>query len=106
MMNALAVVWAEAKQPAATSAHRRRATWADYRLAARVFCVLAHPLQPPCLPSQVKHLAKTYAGISRDRQCCDKFRKSISIGLLATCKDVDAVLSELAKTGIGGLFRL
>jgi len=106
MMNALAAVWAEAKRSAASSANGGRATWADYRSAARVFCVLAHPLQAPGLPSQIKHLAKTYAGISRDRKRYEKFRKSISLGLLATCKDVDAVLGELAKTGIGGLFRL
>ncbi len=106
MINALAVVWAEAKQQGNPKAAPQQTTQADYLLAAQIFCVLHHPLQTASLPSQVAHMTETFSGISRDRKLYKKFRQSISIGLLATCQNADAVLNELAKTGIGGLFRL
>ncbi len=98
MINALARVWAEAKGGGT-------ATKRDYRFAAQVFCVLAAPKQPVGLPSQIAHMAATYAGIAHDAKLYDKFRQSISIGMLSTCKDSSAVLSELAKNGVEGLFR-
>ncbi len=107
MMNALAHVWAEAKHQADGSASGKvLATKKDYRFAARVFCVLSDPLQPASLPGQIAHLVETYKGVSRDAKIHAKFRQSISIGLLSMCKDADAVLAELSKTGVGGLFRL
>lgn len=104
MINALAAVWAKAKQP--PTASPQRPTQAHYCLAARILCVLPSPFQPPSLPAQVSHLAKTFSGISQNPNLREKFRKSISIGLLSTCQDADATLYELAQTGIGGLFRL
>ena len=108
MMNALAVVWAESKRQggSAKSSAIRRPTKKDYQFAARVFCVLQHPKQPAVLPSQICHLARTYSGISNNHKLYEKFRQSISIGLLTMCKDVDAVLAELAKNSVTGLFRL
>ncbi len=106
MINALASVWGETKQPPNPSASHQPTTQAHYRLASQILCVLPSPSQPPSLPSQVSHLAKTFSGISRNPNLRKKFRKSISIGLLATCQDADAVLRELSQTGIGGLFRL
>lgn len=104
MINALASVWAEAKQP--PTASPQPPTQAHYRLAAQILCVLPSHSQPPSLPPQVSHLAKTFLGISRNPNLRKKFRKSISIGLLATCQDANTVLRELSQTGIGGLFRL
>lgn len=104
MINALASVWAKAKQPPTDSP--QPPTQAHYRLAARILCVFPSPLQPLSLPVQVSHLAKTFSGISRNSNLREKFRKSISIGLLATCQDADTALRELSQTGIGGLFRL
>jgi hypothetical protein len=109
MMNALALVWAEAKNQSETggvSKEKAAATKRDYRFAARVFCVLQDPLQPASLQGQIAFLAQTYRGVAKDPKVHAKFRQSISIGLLTMCKDADAVLSELAKTGVGGLFRL
>jgi len=107
MMNVLALVWAGAKHRADGSGRAKAvATKKDYRFAARVFCVLHDPLQPASLPGQIAHLAETYHGLSKNPKTHAKFRQSISIGLLSMCKDADAVLSELAKTGVGGLFRL
>ncbi len=107
MMNSLALVWAEAKHQADGSGNNKvAAAKKDYRFAARVFCVLHDPLQPSSLPGQIVHLAETYRGVSNDAKIHTKFRQSISIGLLSMCKDADAVLAELAKTGVGGLFRL
>lgn len=104
MINALASVWAEAKQ--SPTASPQPPSQAHYRLAAQILCVLPSPSQPSSLPSQVSHLAKTFSGISRNPSLRKKFRKSISIGLLATCQDADTVLRELSQTGISGLFRL
>ena len=104
MINALASVWAEAKQP--PTLPPQPPSQAHYRLAAQILCVLSSHSQPPSLPPQVSHLAKTFSGISRNPNLRKKFRKSISIGLLATCQDADTVLRELSQTGIGGLFRL
>ncbi len=107
MMNVLARVWAEAKRQSESGVSGNvKASKKDYRLAARIFCVLHDPLQPASLPGQIAYLAETYRGISRDPKIHAKFRQSISIGLLTLCKDARAVLSELAKTGVGGLFRL
>ena len=109
MMNALALVWAEAKQQSGSGVANRgrvKSSKRDYRFAARVFCVLQDPLQPASLPGQIAYLAQTYQGLSKDPKIHAKFRQSISIGLLTMCKDADAVLAELAKTGEGGLFRL
>ncbi len=107
MMNALAQVWAEANYQAdGSDSVKASPSKKDYRFAARVFCVLHHPLQPTALPGQIAHLAQTYGGVSKDPKVYSKFRQSISIGLLSMCKDADAVLAELAKTGVGGLFRL
>ena len=106
MINILASVWAEAKRPPNPTASRQSPPQTHYRLAARILCVLPCPSQSPSLPSQVSHLTKTFTGISRNPNLRKKFRKSISIGLLATCQDADTVLRELSQTGIGGLFRL
>ncbi len=103
MINALASVWAETRQPPASP---QPPTQAHYRLAAQILCVLPSHSQPPSLPPQVSHLAETFSGISRNPNLRKKFHKSISIGLLATCQDADTVLRELSQTGIGGLFRL
>lgn len=103
MMNALAIVWAEAR---CAESIQVKATKRDYRFAATVFCVLHHRQQPPSLPGEIRHLAQTYRGISKDRKRHAEFRQSISIGLLAMCKDSSAVLLELSKHGISGLFRL
>ena len=98
MINLLASLWAGIRQ--------REPSRDICREAAAVFCVLPHPARPPRLSTEVDHLATTHAGISRDRILRDRFRRSISVGLLATCKDARAVLPVLAREGIAGLFRL
>ncbi len=101
MVNALAVMWVEARGRSDS-----RPTQADYRLAAQIFGVLPHPRQPARLPAQAGYLARQFAGVARDREQYRKFRNSVSLGLLAISKDIDAVFDELERTGIGGLFRL
>ena len=86
MMNVFARVWAEAKHQAeASGSNEIPAAKKDYRLAARVFCVLHDPLQPAALPGQIAYLAETYRGISRDPNIHAKFRQCSSIGLLSLC---------------------
>ena len=107
MMNALALVWAQSKQQREEGeSGLAKATKRDFLFAARVFCVVHDSLQPASLRGQIAHLAQTYRGVASDSGLYAKFRQSISLGLLSTCKDSDAVLGELAKTGVGGLFRL
>ena len=107
MMTALAGVWAQAKHQAEfADAKTVKPAKKDYRFAASIFCVISHGAQPASLPGQVAHLVRTYEGISQDQKLYERFRGSISLGLLTMCKDAEAVLSELARTGIGGLFRL
>lgn len=106
MINALALVWAKARRGSDSEDAFTKVTKRDYRFAAKVFCVLFHSGQPTSLPGQIKNLTRTYRGISKDMKLHMKFRKSISIGLLSMCKDSDAVLLELSKQGISGLFRL
>ncbi len=98
MISLLASVWAGTRgRPPSQGIHRD---------APMALGALHHPARPSRLAGEVSHLAEALAGISRRRSIRERFRRSISVGLLATCRDPSEVLAHLARYGIGGLLRL